>query len=271
MSIAEQGGDRVRRLGHLVVRRDADADRPDRVARHEVLAHRGQRNEDFVVGILEPRAALRLEDPDHGERQPADLDRRSDRGRIQPEIRRRRRTEDGDAQAAIGEGARQERALPDVVRTDLGVRRARPNDRGRGRLRPRHDRLRRLQLGRDGGDAVDLADRRCVLEGQRRGRRAAGRADGQEVRAETGEPRRDVRGRPLADAHEGDHRRDADDDPEHGQGRPETARPEARECEPKELEGVHAAIIPSRMWTWRSAAAATSWSWVIRTIVRPVA
>ena len=40
---------------------------------------------------------------------------------------------------------------------------------------------------------------------------------------------------------------------------------------PDQLGGVHAAIRPSRSWTCRSAAAATSRSWVMRTIVRPAA
>ena len=47
--------------------------------------------------------------------------------------------------------------------------------------------------------------------------------------------------------------------------------PEARQGEAEELERVHAAICPSRRWIWRSAAAATSGSWVISTIVRPAA
>ena len=47
--------------------------------------------------------------------------------------------------------------------------------------------------------------------------------------------------------------------------------PEPGEGEPDEVERAHATSRPSRTWTWRSAPAATSASWVMRTIVRPVA
>ena len=58
------GLDRV----HLVGRRDAHADRADRVTRHEVVADRAERDEDLVVLVERPGAALRLEDADHPER-----------------------------------------------------------------------------------------------------------------------------------------------------------------------------------------------------------
>ena len=62
-----------------------------------------------------------------------------------------------------------------------------------------------------------------VLAGQR-GAGAAVRAGGrdrQQVRAEARQALGDARRRPLPHADEGDHRRDADDDAEHRQGRPE--------------------------------------------------
>ena len=113
-----------------------------------------------------------------------------------------RRAEDGDPAARLGDGASVRNvALPDVVGADRGVRRRRADDRRRGRRSAGgHDRL-RLELGRDGGHAVDLGDRGGIVEGQRSSwRRSAGRADREEVRAEAVEPRRDLRRRALADA-----------------------------------------------------------------------
>ena len=79
----------------------------------------------------------------------------------------------------------------------------------------------------------------------------------------------DAGGGPLPHADQGDHRRDADDHAQHRQGGAKPARPKAREREPDELEDPHATSRPSRMCTWRPADAATSASWVMRTIVLP--
>ena len=68
----------------------------------------------------------------------------------------------------------------------------------------------------------------------------AGRADRQQVGAEAGQPAGDVRRGPLADADEGDDRGDADDDAEHRQGGAQPARPQARQREPEQLEDAHA-------------------------------
>ena len=78
-------------------------------------------------------------------------------------------------------------------------------------------------------------------------------------------------GRALADADQRDHRGDADDDAEHRERGAEAAGAQAGHREPEQLERAHAASRPSRRWIWRSAVAATSGSWVIRTIVRPAA
>ena len=50
------------RGGHVGRGRDADADRPHAVAADEVLLHGRDRHDDLVVGVLEPRAALGLQD-----------------------------------------------------------------------------------------------------------------------------------------------------------------------------------------------------------------
>ena len=63
---------------HLRLVGDADADRPDAVAGDEVLVHDADRDHDLVVGILEPGAALGLEDADQAERQAADRDLAAD-------------------------------------------------------------------------------------------------------------------------------------------------------------------------------------------------
>ena len=69
-----------------------------------------------------------------------------------------------------------------------------------------------------------------------------GRRHRQQVRAEAVEPVRDVRGRALADADEGDDRGDADDHAEHRQRGAEPARAQAREGQAEEFARAHAAI-----------------------------
>ena len=72
--------------GHLRLVGDADADRPDVVARDEVLADDADRHHDLVVGVLEAGAALGLEDADQLERQAADGDLAADRAGVEPEV-----------------------------------------------------------------------------------------------------------------------------------------------------------------------------------------
>ena len=168
----------------------------------------------------------------------------------------------------------QERALPDARRRGRRVGRGRPDDR----------RVGRLVAGRDGQRSwTPPARRRRPRRAPRWPRRP--RATGSCVPSldcvvglivsrfvpELAEPVGDVRGRALADADQGDDRGDADDDPEHRQGGAEPAGAQAREGEAQQLAEAHAAIRPSRRWIWRLALAATSASWVMSTIVRPLA
>ena len=81
-----------------------------------------------------------------------------------------------------------------------------------------------------------------------------------------------LRGRALPDADERDDRRDPDDRRRASSGRRAGGScGAARGRAGAARAHAHAAIRPSRMWTWRPAAAATSASWVMRTIVRPAA
>ena len=257
--------------GHLRLVGDADADRPDVVARDEVLADDPDRHHDLVVGVLEAGTALGLEDADQPERQAADGDLAADRAGVELEVVRGRRAEHRDAQVLLDRRVGQERALPHVVGPDRGVVGGRADDRGGRRLAVGADDGLGLRLGGDAGHAVDRPDRRRVLARQRRAGAAvgAGRRDRQQVRAQARQPLGDARRGPLPDADQGDHRRDADDHAQHRQGRAEAAGPEAREREPDELEDPHATSRPSRMCTWRPADAATSASWVMRTMVLP--
>ena len=71
---------------HLRLVGDADADRPDVVARDEVLADDADRHHDLVVGVLEAGTALGLEDADQPERQAADGDLAADRAGVELEV-----------------------------------------------------------------------------------------------------------------------------------------------------------------------------------------
>ena len=93
------------------------------VAADEVLLDGADRDEDLVVGILEPGPALGLEDADDLERQAADRDLVPRSLGAEAEVVGRRGAEDGDAQVLVDGGVGQERALPDVVGAD---RRRRP-------------------------------------------------------------------------------------------------------------------------------------------------
>ena len=131
-------------------------------------------------------------------------------------------------------------ALPDVVVADGGVVGGRADDRWSSCSRCRRPRTGCVvDLGRDGGDAVERARSPCASSmRQRLGRagRAAGeagrrgaRVDRQQVRAEALELLGDAARRALADADQRDHRGDADDHAEHRQGRPQApARRAAR-------------------------------------------
>ena len=166
--------------------RDADADRPDGVAADEVLLHDADRHHDLVVGILEPGAALGLQDADDPERDAADRDHRPDVGRAEPEVVGRGRPEDRDAQVAIDADVGQERALPDVVGADRRVGRGRADDRrGRALVAGCDEQARREPPGPRRRPTASARDRVGVVEGQGPAvRSAAGRADRQQVRAE---------------------------------------------------------------------------------------
>ena len=78
VAVAQERGQLGLGRVHLVGLGDADADRADVVAADEVLLHGPDRHHDLVVGVLEARAALRLEDADDLERDAADRDRRAE-------------------------------------------------------------------------------------------------------------------------------------------------------------------------------------------------
>src|SRR5690606_11028968 len=82
--------------------------------------------------------------------------------------------------------------------------------------------------------------------------------------------------RPGADGDEGDDRSDADDDPQHGEHRPQPVAPERAAGGGQHFRHPHRtatssiwATRPSRMWITRPAFSATSRSWVTMTMVRP--
>ncbi len=118
-------------------------------------------------------------------------------------------------------------------------------------------------------------------------------ADRQQVRAERSQLVEHARAARLADAEHGDHRRDADRDPERAEERAGAARDEAVGAEPERVGGQQAAArtlaatppasarhaggvaasahvsLPSRTATWRGRLAAISRSWVMTAIVVP--
>ena len=253
----------------------AEVDRRHRVPGDEVALGGRDRDDHHVVA-----GALRLEDPDDAERDAADEDLGPDVVRREAEIVGRGGPEDRDVELLRDRDVGQERALPDLVRPDVEVLgRAADHRRRRVLVARDHDRLRR-GARRDRRDVGELRDRLGVVEGERRRRpgalahEAAGhrsRHDGQEVRAEVLDAVRDPARRPLGDRDEGDDRADADDDAEHRQDGPQARRGEPAHGELDELEVLHGTSRPSRTWTWRVAATATSESWVISTIVVPTA
>ena len=94
--------------GHLRLVGDADADRADAVAGHEVLLDDPDRHQDLVVGILEAGPALGLEDADQLERQPADRDLAADGARVELEVVRGRGAEHRDPQVLLDGGVGEE-------------------------------------------------------------------------------------------------------------------------------------------------------------------
>ena len=120
--VTEQGGDLGARGGHPVGVGDGDADRPDRVAADEILLDDADRDDDLVVGVLEPGPALGLQDADDPERQAADRDLRPEVAGAETEGGGGRGAQDGDPQVLVEARVGQERALPDVVGTDRSGR-----------------------------------------------------------------------------------------------------------------------------------------------------
>ena len=273
----EELGDRIARRLHVGAVRDADPDRPDTGPADEVLANRAQRHEHLVVGVLEARAALRLQDPDDLERDATDSHLRADRLGAEAEVAGGRGAEHDRAQSAVDGNVGQEGALPDLIGANGGVVGRGAHDRCRDRVgRARRDDGLRLDLGRDRGQPVQRRDCGRVVQGQRGIAATARGTDRQQVRAEAAQLLRDARRRATADAHERDHRRHADDHAEHRQRGADPAAAETGQGETDELQGAHAArsastIAPSRRWTRRCATSATSGLWVIRRIVWPAA
>ena len=214
------------------------------------------------------------------ERQPADRDLRPDR--------RRRRGRGRSAtvaprtatrSAAVDRRVGQERALPDVVGAHRGVRGATCR---RSRSSSCSSRWRRRPpavwiSGATRGDAVDARRSRS----RRRGSASIAVPTPVGLIVRRFVPRLlscvvMLRGRALADADEGDDRRDADDDAEHRQRRPQRGSPAGATARGgSSSSGAHAAD-PGRRSRRRACGpgaggAATSGSWVIRTIVRPAA
>src|SRR5450756_1163510 len=107
------------------------------------------------------------------------------------------------------------------------------------------------------------------------GVRAAARGDDEQVAAERADLLADVLLRAKAEADGEDHRRDADQDAQNGQGRSHAVRPDGGPPRAQGLGPGHrwftssVWIRPSRSQTMRRACCATSSSWVISTIVRP--
>ena len=141
---------------------------PDGVAALEGLLDDAHGHEHLVVGVLAARAALRLQDAHDPERQARDGDVRADRVRAEAQVVGGGLAQHRDPQVALDIDGAERRPLPDLVRADGRIAVGRADDRGVGRLRARPHGGARLDLGRDGRDTGQCADRRGVVEVQTR-------------------------------------------------------------------------------------------------------
>ncbi len=230
--------------------------------------------------LEQPGAALRLEDADHPEGDPADRDVGADRVGPEPEVGGGRVAEDGNPQSRGRSTARSGTSPARSCR--CGPSRSRAASRrsswwcsGRRRRRASGSTAR----GRRRRPRGSRPTARCVVDRQgrcRAGRSAraeaggAARVDREQVRAQALELRGDPARGALADGDEGHDRAHPDDHPEHRQDRPKPCRAQPGQGQPDQVERAHATSRPSRTWICRSALVATSASWVIRTTVRPV-
>src|SRR6185295_4731080 len=100
---------------------DADADRPEAVTADEVFLHGPDGHQDLIVGVIEAGPALRLEQSDDPEADPADRDVRTDGVRAEAQVVGGGLAKDCQAEVEIDGGVAETRALPDAVRTDAGI------------------------------------------------------------------------------------------------------------------------------------------------------
>lgn len=219
-------GDGLLRGIHDVGRRCHDDELRDVLIAREAVLHRRDRDVDGVVGTLDGAAAgtLGLGDADDAEIDVADLDVLSEGVCRSKEVGRGRRTENGDLRTRFHVFGGDEHAVlgldvlnfgivgPDSVDGGIGIDVA--DDDLLGRVRDRGDRR----------DARNLANLLGIVERENIGGfhvsrtdvalAATARTEGEKVRTERFDARRDAPLRAFAERHEHDDRRDADNDAE---------------------------------------------------------
>ena len=154
---------------HLIGVGDADPDRANALALHEVVLRRRQWDEHLVVLAERPRRAFCLQNAGDLEGQSADRDLAANRGRVEAKVVGGGRAQHGDPKAGVDARVGQERALPDRVGADRHEVGRRPDDIRRRVEGACLDELLGGDLGLNGGDAVQRRDRLGVIDRQRRG------------------------------------------------------------------------------------------------------
>ena len=151
----------------------------------------------------------------------------------------------GGDEPALGQGAGADRQPGGRGAHHAGGPVGRARGQGLRGQRGRGDRgdVRRGRLGREGGGVLTVS---VVAEPSRRAPRRTGRAargDDQQVGAQRVDLGPDLRRRALAEPDGEDHRRDPDQDAEHGQGGAQPVRADGFEPGPQRLPPVHWASI----------------------------
>src|SRR3990172_8057271 len=266
MALAQEVADLLLGLLHITALLDLDRDRPDGAGvglahSQNLLLGGGEGDQDRIVLVLAPRVlALPVEDADDGEGDLADPDDLAERIGIGEEVLDHRLAQQGHLGGPInvllGEGlARHHRPLPrlEVLRCD-------PLEDG-GPVEVAIDDLTAAAHGRRGrldvrdlthdGPGVFLGDGElgAVAQAHAARRRGPGEHD-DEVGAEA----LDLLGHAGlgagADRDHGDHRPHADDDAEHGEGRPQGVDPQGPQ---RDLGAEHELHASSSSSTGRDA------------------
>jgi hypothetical protein len=260
-ALLEQVGHVTLHLFHHLGRLGLDDDRVEIGTAGEAAQVAGVGDDDRVVLVLpEVIEALGGEHADDLERDVADAHRLPDGIGFGEELVGDGLAEDGDLGPRQHVGLGEHRALGERPGADIEVGDVLAEDLGVPVEAAGHDLGAIAHLGADGGNAGDLLlNGERIFHGERTGRapaaaHAAGREvageDGDDVLAEAGDGGLDLGFGAVADADDGDHRGDADDDAQGGQHGAQRAATQRAEGDLDDVPETHGGIYDFRFTSY---------------------